>query len=137
MVFLGNDLKDELFGDKDAIGETIFINQMPFTVVGVMQKKIQMGTYGGPDANNAVDPAVDLPALFGRRYVSDLVVKATTPERQRGGQEAALRGARRASTASIRPTSARSPMWDTVESQKITAQHRASASRSSSASSAR
>jgi len=120
VVFLGNDLKDELFADKEAIGETIFINQVPFIVVGVMQKKIQMGTYGGPDANNAVVPLATFRALFGRRYVSDLVVRATTP----GVNEAVKKRLYEVLGAKYRfdPTDERAlSMWDTVESQKITA----------------
>ncbi len=62
-------LKDELFGDGDAIGETHLINKTPFTVVGVMKKKIQMGTYSGPDDNNVVIPFSTFRALFGRRHL--------------------------------------------------------------------
>jgi len=121
VVFLGNDLKDELFGkDVEAIGETIFINKTPFTVVGVMLKKIQMGTYGGPDANNAVIPLSTFKAIFGRRYVSDLVVKAALPSQNKEVKDRlyqVLGGKYRFDPTDERALS----MWDTVESQKITA----------------
>ena len=80
VVFLGTKLKEELIGDRDAIGETIYINKTPFTVVGVMQKKLQMGTYGGPDTNTMVIPFSTFRALFGRRYLSNIIVKANKPE---------------------------------------------------------
>lgn len=119
VVFLGNDLKDELFGDKEAVGETIFINKMPFTVVGVMMKKIQMGTYGGPDANNAVIPLSTFKALFGRRYVSDLVIKAYSPAQNEAVKKRlyeVLGGKYR-----FDPTDERAlAMWDTVRSQQVT-----------------
>jgi putative ABC transport system permease protein len=119
VVFLGNDLKDELFGDKEAVGETIFINKMPFTVVGVMMKKIQMGTYGGPDANNAVIPLSTFKALFGRRYVSDLVIKAYSPSQNEAVKKRlyeVLGGKYR-----FDPTDERAlAMWDTVRSQQVT-----------------
>ena len=35
----------------DPVGKTLLVNGSPFTVIGVMKKKIQMGTYGGPDAD--------------------------------------------------------------------------------------
>ena len=120
VVFLGNELKKELFGDDEAIGETIFINKTPFTVVGVMLKKIQMGTYGGPDANNAVIPLSTFRAIFGRRYVSDLVVKASAPELNESVKKQlydVLGGKYRFDPTDERALS----MWDTVESQKITA----------------
>ncbi len=120
VVFLGDELKKELFAEADPIGETIFINKVPFTVVGIMQDKIQMGTYGGPDANNAVIPLSTFRALFGRRYVSDLVVRAERPEQNEAVKKRlyeVLGGKYR-----FDPTDERAlAMWDTVESQKITA----------------
>ncbi len=120
VVFLGDELKNELFAEADPIGETIFINKVPFTVVGIMQDKIQMGTYGGPDANNAVIPLSTFRALFGRRYVSDLVVRAERPEQNEAVKKRlyeVLGGKYR-----FDPTDERAlAMWDTVESQKITA----------------
>jgi putative ABC transport system permease protein len=41
VVFLGDGLKHDLFGDADAVGQYVTINGMPFLVVGVMQKKEQ------------------------------------------------------------------------------------------------
>lgn len=76
VAFLGNDLADELFGDEAPVGKTILVNQVPFLVIGVMQDKLQMGTYGGPDANNVVIPLSTFRALFSRRYLSNIVVKA-------------------------------------------------------------
>jgi len=120
VVFLGDELEKELFAEADPIGETIFINKVPFTVVGIMQDKIQMGTYGGPDANNAVIPLSTFRALFGRRYVSDLVVRAERPEQNEAVKKRlyeVLGGKYR-----FDPTDERAlAMWDTVESQKITA----------------
>jgi putative ABC transport system permease protein len=120
VVFLGNELKKELFGEADAIGEVIFINKTPFTVVGVMVKKIQMGTYGGPDANNAVIPLSTFRAIFGRRYVSDLVVKASAPELNESVKKQLYEVL--GSKYRFDPTDERAlSMWDTVKSQKITA----------------
>ena len=41
---------------EDPVGKTLLINNSPFTVIGVMQRKRQSSTYGGPDANHAVIP---------------------------------------------------------------------------------
>lgn len=119
LAFLGNDLKDELFGDEDAIGETILINQVPFTVVGVMKKKIQMGTYGGPDANNVVIPLSTFRSLFGRVYLSDMVVRASDPrdnEHVKKRLFEVLGGKYRFDPSDERALQ----MWDTFESQQIT-----------------
>lgn len=73
VIFLGNDLKERLFGDEDAIGKVIMVNNIPFTVVGVMQKKLQMSMYGGPDAGKGSIPASTFKTLYGRKYLNRIV----------------------------------------------------------------
>lgn len=75
VVFLGNKLKERLFGMEDAIGKTIIMNNVPFTVIGVMIKKMQMGMYGGPDEDKATIPATTFKAIFGDRYLNNIVYK--------------------------------------------------------------
>jgi len=119
VAFLGNELKEELFGAAEAVGETLLINQVPFTVVGVMKKKIQMGTYGGPDANNVVVPLSTFRSLYGRRYLSDIVVKAADVGQNELVQDRLYEvlGAK----YRFDPTDERAlQMWDTHRSQSIT-----------------
>lgn len=73
VIFLGNDLRERLFGDEDAIGKVIMVNNIPFTVVGVMQKKLQMSMYGGPDAGKGTIPASTFKTLYGRKYLDRIV----------------------------------------------------------------
>jgi len=56
-AFLGDDVKKRLFGDKEAVGETIYIQKMPFKVIGVMKHKVQMNSYQGQDEDVIVIPA--------------------------------------------------------------------------------
>jgi len=119
VAFLGNDLAEELFGKVDPVGETILINKMPFVVVGVMQDKIQMGTYGGPDANNVIVPLSTFRSIFGRRYLSDLVVRGESPDQNELLEKRLFEtlGAR----LRFDPTDERAlAIWDTARSQKIT-----------------
>ncbi len=73
VIFMGCDLKKNLMGDIDAVGKTVFLNNIPFTVIGVMQKKMQMGMYGGPDANAAVMPASTFKGIFSDIYVDRII----------------------------------------------------------------
>jgi len=73
VIFLGNDLKDRLFGDQEAIGEIITVNNIPFKVTGVLKRKMQMSMYGGPDAAKGTIPASTLKAIEGRTYLSRIV----------------------------------------------------------------
>lgn len=119
VAFLGDRTKEELFGEADAIGETILINQIPFTVVGVLIEKIQMGNYSGQDKDHVLIPLSTFRAITGRRTLSDFVVKARsieqTPELKAQLYEV-LGGKYRFDPEDERALM----MWDTVESQKIT-----------------
>ncbi len=45
VIFLGDKIKHQLFGNRNAIGETVLVRGMRFEVVGVMDKKIQLSNY--------------------------------------------------------------------------------------------
>ncbi len=80
VIFLGDELKQDLFGDAPAIGETVLVQNVPFTVVGDMIHKMQTGMYGGPDAGQGVVPISTFEALYGRRFLSNMVLKPARPE---------------------------------------------------------
>ena len=73
VIFLGNRVKERLFGKKEAVGQTVYLNRVPFTVIGVMKKKIQMGCYQGNDENGTFIPASTFRVMFGHRYLNDIV----------------------------------------------------------------
>jgi putative ABC transport system permease protein len=84
VVFLGDEMAKDLFGEEDPVGKTLLINNSPFTVVGVMIHKRQMGVYGGPDQNHAVIPSTTFKALFGRDRLNVLVIETWQPEEMAG-----------------------------------------------------
>ena len=49
VAFLGSDAKIQLFGSRPAIGESIRIRGLPYTVIGVMRHKEQDSSYDGRD----------------------------------------------------------------------------------------
>jgi putative ABC transport system permease protein len=51
VALLGSEAKKQLFGSRPALGETIRIGEIPYTVVGVMQHKEEDSNYDGPDRN--------------------------------------------------------------------------------------
>ena len=66
VIFLGDEVATDLFGKENPVGKTVLVSNAPYLVVGVMQHKVQMGTYGGPDANHATIPITTFRAQFGR-----------------------------------------------------------------------
>lgn len=73
VIFLGWTLKDKLFGVDNAIGKQVTLNNVPFTVIGVMKKKISMGNYNGMDSDRAVIPISTFEATYGDPYLDDIV----------------------------------------------------------------
>jgi putative ABC transport system permease protein len=72
-MFLGWKVAEELFGDKNPVGEMVTLNGVPFLVVGVMVKKMQDSSYHGPDEDYAVIPASTFVTLFGDPYFDNIV----------------------------------------------------------------
>lgn len=80
VIFLGDTVAKDLFGDANPVGDTVLVNKVPFTVVGVMVPKKQNSTYYGPDTDAAVMPQSTFALLTGKRYLSDMVLRPSTPE---------------------------------------------------------
>ncbi len=79
VVFIGNELKEDLFGQDQAVGKYIFIDNVPFLVVGVMKKKSQDSSYSGRDAHKAFIAATTFAAMYGYKYVNDIIFKPKDP----------------------------------------------------------
>ena len=74
VIFIGNQLKDKLFGDAEAVGRTLFVDGRPFTVIGHLQEKVQTGNYSGPDEDRAFIPYTSFISVWGDRDVSNTVL---------------------------------------------------------------
>jgi putative ABC transport system permease protein len=56
VAFLGSDAAKQLFQGHEAVGQTIYLNDFPYTVIGVMAKKKQDSSYDGWDVNKIFIP---------------------------------------------------------------------------------
>jgi putative ABC transport system permease protein len=79
VVFLGDKLKKDLFGESDALGKTVMIDNIPFLVIGVMEKKAQDSSYSGRDQDKAFIPGTTFQGLFTERYVENFIFQAKQP----------------------------------------------------------
>jgi putative ABC transport system permease protein len=75
VLFLGNKLAERLFGTENPVGRTVILDGLPFTVVGVMEKKFQDSSNNGPDEDRAIIPASTLKTIYGPRYVDHLLIR--------------------------------------------------------------
>jgi hypothetical protein len=103
----------------DAVGSTVHLDGLPFTVVGTMASKAQMSMNNGPDADRAIIPATTFRTIYGPRQVSHILVR---PRDIREAEVVKRRlyevlGARYAfdpdDTRALR-------MWDFIEEERIT-----------------
>jgi putative ABC transport system permease protein len=56
VAFLGSDAKKQLFADREALGQPIWMNGIPYTVIGVMKPKEQNSSYDGADVRKIYIP---------------------------------------------------------------------------------
>jgi len=78
VVFLGDELAKDLFGPADPIGRTVQINQSTFLVVGVMQAKVMMGMYSGPDKGQGTIPATTFKSMYTDAHPGNMVYAPIT-----------------------------------------------------------
>ncbi len=75
VLFLGDDIAARLFGDKPPVGQTVQLDGLSFTVIGVMESKFQDSSNNGPDENRAVIPASTFRSIYGNEFVNHLLVR--------------------------------------------------------------
>jgi len=127
VVVLGYAANRQLFPGQPAIGATLLVKSIPYTVVGVLQEKKQNSSYSGPDNDYLFAPysavSRDFPppekpgAGITRGYLDDIVFEVADPEEH----EAAVMQVRR-SIARVRhfdPTDKDALfIWDTMDGAK-------------------
>ncbi|MBN2008442.1 ABC transporter permease [candidate division KSB1 bacterium] len=88
VVFLGNRLRDFLFGDNaNAIGQYVYLGDVPFKVVGVLKKKTQNSSYSQRDQDRAFIPVTTFAAIFGHRYLNNIIYKIRDPRQAKYVQQ--------------------------------------------------
>jgi putative ABC transport system permease protein len=80
VIFLGDQLKENIFGKSEAVGNVVLVQQSPFLVVGVLKKKPQDSSYSGRDTEKAFIPSSTHRSLTGQKYVNNIVLQATAPD---------------------------------------------------------
>ena len=118
MVFIGNVARDKLFGEEvDPVGRELMIGDVPFTVVGVMTKKMQSSSYGGMDEDLLAIPASTFRTMFNSTYPNNAVYRAVSPKYTEPAKESFR--AFLASRYKCHPEDeAIVRFWDTVEMQE-------------------
>ncbi|HLX11924.1 MAG TPA: ABC transporter permease [Bacteroidota bacterium] len=81
-IFLGGVIAKRVLGEGDPVGKTINVDGLPFTVVGIMPKKIQTSENNGPDDERAIIPYTTMRTIYGPEHVNSILVRPTDPSKQ-------------------------------------------------------
>ena len=99
VVILGDAARRQLYSGQPAVGATLLIQSVPYTVIGVLEEKKQNSNYSGPDNDylyapySAVArdfPPPDKPGIV-RGYLNNIVFEVADPDKH----EEAVRQVRR------------------------------------------
>src|SRR6202167_2498536 len=80
VIFLGGRVKEQLFSGRRAIGETVEVGGVRFTVIGVMARKIQLSNYFSSDDDSAWIPYSTAGDLWNTRYAAVLLFEPIAPQ---------------------------------------------------------
>lgn len=113
-VFLGDEVKQNLFGAIDAVGRYVMVNRVPYLVVGVMKSKEQDSAYNGRDKDRATIASSTFKAIYGHEYPNNFIFRvddAADVERAKEGVYASLSKSHKFDPEDKEAVM----MWDTTE----------------------
>src|SRR6202158_1372832 len=90
VVFLGGRVREQLFSGRPAVGETVQIGGVHFTVVGVMARKIQLSNYFSSDDDSAWIPYSAAGDLWNTKYAAVMVFEPIAPQFEKKAQAQVL-----------------------------------------------
>jgi putative ABC transport system permease protein len=118
VVFLGIKIAKDIFKDEQPVGKTLMVNSVPYTVIGIMQQKIQTAMNNGPDTRRAIIPYTTFRTSYGNRYVNSIVIQPVDPSRQEIVKRSVCEVLGR--KYHFDPTDERAiHIWDFIEAEKL------------------
>jgi putative ABC transport system permease protein len=79
VVFIGGRIREQLFSGRPAVGETVLIGGVRFTVIGVMARKIQLSNYFSSDDESAWIPYSTAGDMWNTRYAAVMIFQPIAP----------------------------------------------------------
>jgi putative ABC transport system permease protein len=107
VVFIGNKLAEDVFGETPAVGKTVLLGGSPFLIIGVLTKKVQNSSYSGRDNGKVFIPGSTFRALTGEKWVENLIYQPLVPSQSK------------AVTASVREILSHRQRFDPVDKEAL------------------
>lgn len=118
VVVLGSTIAKNIFGEEDPVGKQLLIDGVPFTLVGVIQPKVQTSMNNGPDSYRAIMPYTTMRTMYGPKRVNSIVVRPADPSKQEEIKKEIFRVLAR--KYHFDPADERTLyIWDFIENEKI------------------
>jgi putative ABC transport system permease protein len=118
VLFLGDKIARDIFGESPAVGKSVLYGGSPFLVVGVLQEKVQNSSYNSRDEGRAYMPGTTFRALTGAKYVNNFIYQPVSPSQSEAVTEAVRATLARALRFDPTDKEALS-VWDTAEEFKF------------------
>ena len=80
VVFLGGRVREQLFGGRPSVGETVVIGGVRFTVIGTMARKIQLSNYFSSDDDSVWIPYSAAGDLWNTKQAAVMVFEPVAPQ---------------------------------------------------------
>src|SRR5262252_1840357 len=90
VIFLGSRVREQLFSGRPAVGETVLVSGVRFTVIGTMGKKIQLSNYFSSDDESTWIPFSTAGDLWNTRYAQVLLFEPIAPQFEKKAMEQVL-----------------------------------------------
>ena len=74
VIFMGRKVAKQFFDLNNAVGKTLMINNIPFTVIGLLKKKDISASFGSDEDYRSYIPASTFAALYGNRYYDRIII---------------------------------------------------------------
>lgn len=117
VLFLGDEIAKQLFGEVNPVGRQVKLDKTPFTVVGVMQPKMQTSMNNGPDADRAIIPYSTFRNIYGDRNVNSILIRPSDPALQEKIKAKVI--AMLSGKYAFHPEDEQAiPMWDFIEMEE-------------------
>jgi putative ABC transport system permease protein len=118
VLFLGDEIAQRIFQDEDPVGKEVMLNDVPFTVIGTMQSKMQTSMNNGPDADRAIIPYTTYRNIYGDRNVGSILIRPNDPNKQEEIKAAVTNIF--SNKYKFDPADEQAmPMWDFIEAEEM------------------
>jgi putative ABC transport system permease protein len=118
VLVLGALIAKDIFKDEDPVGKSILLDGVPFTVVGLIQKKVQTAMNNGPDTRRAIIPYTTFRTSYGNKNVNSIVLQPIDPTQQEAVKSSLYDVLGRKYRFDPKDERALS-IWDFIEAEKI------------------